>query len=389
MAPSFRPGGGGAVIRRLVWSAVAVAGVLTLLGSWLLLNYERVPVDGREPPRAEARRNPYLALERFVARMGGRVERQSDARLLDRLPPGGTVFLERNRRHLLPPERLRHLRAWVEAGGHLIAVAELPGVADPLLDGLGIVRPDKPPALPKGPRGALAVRLPEGGRPLAADAGWHVLRPGPRLPDWSAEDGSRGAQMLHYRLGRGHLTVATHLDRQLHNRRIGARDHAELLWALVSAYDPSPSPRLLVVSRLEMPGLFDWLAENAAAACLALGTLLVLALWRTVPRFGAPRPDAPPARRELREHLAAIGRYLWRSGHLAGLVQPARDHFRARLALRRPAIAALPPDAQPAALAELARRPVARVAAALGGPADTPHAFTDALRTLRDLERQL
>jgi hypothetical protein len=89
-------------------------------------------VSVREAPQAEARRNPYLALERLTVGMGGRLTRRSDARVLDQPPAGSTLFLDRRRGHLLPPERLRRLLAWVEAGGHLIAVAEAPQLADPL-----------------------------------------------------------------------------------------------------------------------------------------------------------------------------------------------------------------------------------------------------------------
>ena len=123
--------------------------------------------------------------------------------------------------------------------------------------------------------------------------------------------------------------------------------------------------------------------------CIAAAVLLGLWLWRIVPRFGSTLPEAPPARRELREHLAAIGPHQWRSGALAALLSPAREHFRSRLALRQPTIAVMPVAEQAAALAALCQRPAARIAAALDGSAETPHAFTDALRMLRNLERDL
>jgi hypothetical protein len=175
----------------------------------------------------------------------------------------------------------------------------------------------------------------------------------------------------------------------LSNRQIGEEDHAELYWSLLRRYDPSPQPQVLLLSRLQMPTLFAWLWENAWAACTGAALLLVLWLWRIIPRFGSVRPEAPAARRELREHLAAIGRYQWRSGGLAALLTAAREHFHCRLLRRQPTIAALPPTAQPAALAALSNRPAVRIAAALDGPVDSPHAFTDALRTLRNLERDL
>lgn len=365
--------------------------MLALSTGWLISHLERVPVTYREAPQAEARRNPYLALERFTARMGGQLTRRSDARIIDRLPAGGTLFLDRQRAHRLPPERLHRLLAWVEDGGYLIAVAERPGVADPLLDHFGVRHLEPPPEAPRERQHVLEVTPPGALRPLRVDARWPGLEAGGRQPDWSTGERTEGGgkQILHFNLGRGHLTIASELDSQWSNQRIGAMDHAELYWTLLSAHDRSPQPQVLLLSRLQMPTLFDWLLENAGAACIAAATLLVLWLWRIVPRFGSVQPEMPPARRELREHLAAVARYLWRSGALATLLVPTREHFRSRLALRQPGIAACSTTLQVSALAARSGLPAARIAAALDGRVETPHAFTDALRTLRDLERQL
>ena len=108
-----------------------------------------------------------------------------------------------------------------------------------------------------------------------------------------------------------------------------------------------------------------------------------------MPRFGGAQAEAPPARRELREHLAAVARHQWRSGALAVLLEPAREHFRNRLGQRQPAIAAQPAETWAAALAALSSQPVGRIAAALAGRVATANAFTDAMRTLQELERHL
>lgn len=375
--------------RRVVWTSVLMLAALTLLAVWLMLNLERVPVHSREPPQGEARRNPWLALERFTAHMGGHLMRASDARILDHLPAGGTLFLDRRRAHLLPAERVRRLLAWVEDGGYLIVVAEPPGVADPLLDSVRVRHMDLAPTPSEERPLVVQVTLPGAARPLALEPSRSVLKAGERKPAWTASQRGRGEQWLHFGVGRGQLTVASALDDHLSNRHIGERDHAELYWSLLSRYDRSPQPQVLLLSRLQMPTLREWIWENARAACIAAAVVLGLWLWRIVPRFGSTLPEAPPARRELREHLAAVGRYQWRSGALAALLLPAREHFRSRLALRQPTIAVLPTAAQAAALAALCQRPAGRIAAALDGPAETPHAFTDALRMLRNLERDL
>lgn len=375
--------------RRVVVTALLAAAVLAVFALWLSIKLERVPTRLDEPPRSEARRNPWLALERLTQRLGGRLTRLSDARLLDRLPAGGTLLLDRQRGHLLPPERLDRLFAWVEAGGYLIVVAEHAGVDDPLLDRLAVRRAGPQAPRWRRPADAVEVRLPGAAQTLRAAAGGSSLAACGRQPVWRAGRPGGGDELLHFAVGRGQVTVGSALDWQLSNWQIGKLDHAELYWSLLGRYDRSPAPQVLLLSRLQMPGLFAWLWENAWAACLAAGGLIVLWLWRVVPRFGVLRPAPPPARRELREHLAAIGRYQWRAGALATLLRPAREHFHETLRRRQPAIAALPAAAWPAALAAASRRPARRIAAALDGAADTPQDFTDALRLLRNLERDL
>ena len=43
--------------------------LLGLAAGWFYTHFEQVTVKTHAPPEAEARRNPYLALERFFARM--------------------------------------------------------------------------------------------------------------------------------------------------------------------------------------------------------------------------------------------------------------------------------------------------------------------------------
>lgn len=384
--------------RRIAWGTLAAVAFVVLLGAWFVAKFEPVPVEHWTPPGKEARRNPYLALERFMTAMGRPLARTEDAAFLDTLPAGGVLILDSHRRAHLPPARVKRLLAWVEGGGYLIVTPEPPGVDDPVLEffqvncGCRNDRAESTPA-PKArkslPPKTIAVAIPGAPHPLQADFVYGRLSAGDIPPAWRAGAPGYPDQLLHFQHGNGHVTMVTGLAWLLDNRHIGQLDHAELLWTLVETYQPGPSRPITLLAHLATPTLWEWLAESAWTAALATAVLLALWLWAIVPRFGEARPEPEAARRELGEHLAAIGRYVWRIAGLEPWLETARESFRSRLALRHPALLALPPAEQATALAELTQRPASLIAAALHQPARSPQSFTLALRTLRNLERIL
>lgn len=382
--------------RRIVWITVLSLAFLVLVAAWFVSKFEQVPVEHWTPPAKEARRNPYLALERFMTSMGRPLARAENAALLDNLPAGGILILDNHRRVHMPPERAQRLLAWVEKGGYLIVAPEPSGVEDPILDFFKVdcgcdskpagsaAKAKKPPA-PK----SIAVTIPGAARPLQVEFVYGRLNAAGSPPEWQAGAADYPAQLLHFQHGAGHVTMIQGMSWLLDNRHIGQLDHAELLWTLMEIYQPDRSRPVTLMARLSVPTLWEWLAESAWTAVFAAVALLALWLWAVVPRFGITRPEPEAARRELGEHLAAIGRYIWRVGGLDHWLGVARESFRTRLALRHPAILGLPPADQVTALAELTKRPASLIAAALHQPAGSPQSFTLALRTLRNLERIL
>jgi len=408
--------------RRTIW-IIAIALVALTLGALGFITYfEQVPVKHRSPPDAEALRNPYLALERFMQRMGRPLERHGDARLLDRLPPGGLLILDEQRSAHMTPQRVQQLLAWVQDGGRLIVAPEPSTRPDPLLQAFKLTRftrpaagsaPPKTPGDEDGdatrseresaPAGEFAefckpaakgtrlpskfsLRLPESQRTLSITLLGPGLCSGGADPEWIAGAPGIGAQLVGIRHGRGEVVFVNHLRGLLNNERIGNEDHAEMIWSLTHA---QPDGRVLFLTRLSVPRLFEWLRESAPAALFSATALLLLWLWRIVPRFGPPRPEAAPERRQLRDHLAAIGRYVWRLGGLDHWLAVTREEFLARLNLRHPAIAALPPGEQAYALAKLTGRSTTTITNALHAPAGSPASFTVAMRTLKNLEHSI
>lgn len=327
--------------REGVWTAVVVA-LAGLCAIWFFMNFERVAARERVGMSGEARRDPYLALERLSERMGLPARELRTLADLGVLPPHGVLLLPRARAELARRERDRLLE-WVARGGTLVVEAEPPRVPDPLLDALGVqrIRPEKPAA--SAPRtvapapGARALRV--------ALPATQLLRA--RHADHAAALGE-GALLVRIPYERGRATVLVDFG-PLQNDAIGRHDHAELGWQL--AQGAGDAGELLVLNRPEKLSLADWLRANAAQALAAAALLVALWLWRIAPRFGPVAPDPERARRSLLDHLRASGRFLWAVGQGARLGEAAREAALRRLQRAHPDFAALSPSERRARLA--------------------------------------
>jgi hypothetical protein len=318
--------------------ALAIVAALAVLGAaWFLSTHDRVPAKEWVGPSGEARTRQFLAAERLAERMGWEVAEVRALPALDLMPANG-VLLVPNRRQALHAGRIADIVRWVESGGHLIAEAEVPGVEDPLLDQLGVVRSRVDPS-----GKPFVVELPPRGRKLSVSMG------DPYGVDTAAR-GVRlrvGAKIVSFAYGNGTVTAASSLrfarnpSLDDHYARLGDRpapsiggeDHAALFLALLSL---APSRHLQVYFRPERLSLTGFLAQNAAPALAAGALLLALWVWSIAPRFGPVAPDAPPGRRRLLDHLRASGRYYWAKGLRSRLVVAARDAALRRLARTQP-----------------------------------------------------
>jgi hypothetical protein len=316
---------------------------LAVLGAvWFFQNWENVPVRERVPASGEARLREFLAAERFAERMGMPARELRSLADLES-PPAGAVLLLPSHRQAIDAQRATRLLAWVARGGHLVVEAELVGVSDPLLDAAGVRRDTrKPPALKP-----LSVALGERRLTVHMSSGMSLRAAG--RPVFQAGD-----QLVSVARGKGLISAATSLD-FARNPGIGAHDHAEFLWTVLTL---APAPSLQVFFRPQRLSLWGFLAEHAAPALAAAFVLLGLWLWRIVPRFGPVPTDPPPARRRLLDHLRASGRYLWAEGERLELAVVARDAALRRLARAQPDFAVASASEKASRVAALADVPI-------------------------------
>jgi hypothetical protein len=371
--------------RRVIWSAVAAVALVTLAALWFLENFERVPVKTHEDMQNEALRNPYLAAERLFSRLGRTVTRVSRPAAFDALGEGGVLILERGRQRLIDRERARRLLEWVGRGAYLIVEAELAG-DDHLLQMLDAKYDAQP--YRKSAKSCVEAVLPGSEFGYRLSSGGRGLSAGRLVPEWRVPGQGEGRDLiLHYAWGRGNVTVLGRLA-FLDNLNLGDFDHAELAWAMLRRYQPDGV--IYLATRFEHPTLWQWLAESAWMALISAAALVVLWLWSVAPRFGGMRAAPDAARRDLAQHLLAIGRSLWREGGLDYLRDVARREIAQRLTLRHPTLARRFPGERHAALARIAGLDGRKIAEALADEqTPSPETFTRAMQTLQHLEHKL
>ena len=400
--------------RKPFWWSFAALAFCTLAVTWFLVNFDRRSDVGRGSPKREAMRNPYLAAERLLRDLGYHVDVVQEAVYLERLPRKGVLILTGSRQYHLTPARTEALLDWVRSGGHVVAEAGLVGQSDPLIREFDVrFQPRKsvrtaptrdtandeddataPPAQQRAktaepPRRIVAI--PGYGRDLRMRASrGRQLYEGDIVPAWGVKGAQdkqhdQGMELLEFGLGEGAVTLINGMWR-FGNYSIESDDHAELLAALLAAHPGSG--QVLIMTRLSVPSLWEWLTDHAQASVMSALLLLAAWLWHVIPRFGVVRAEAQLERRSLIEHLRAIGRFLWRKQALGVLLAAARANLGARLALRH----ATADTSTAHGIALLARRTGVHERAihfALIGTPTSAAQFVEAFRTLQELENKL
>jgi hypothetical protein len=442
--------------RRLLWTLFVLA-VLSAVAYMALNWYEVEDTETWIGMQGEAAVNRYLALERTLNKMGAKTERVNGHEAWDRLlqaaPRGATLLLGDRRLVRMSPTRVAQIKEWVSRGGNLVVEAEMPRFDDPLLASFGIghialrmtkdgwkevperrrqgvkkpdaeddtdinIDPETFENMPEGSELSRAIRevllRKQYARIVLVDgAGFDLehrptrnLRPRDTLPQdafVSRDDaGPRVIQLAH---GAGRVTAFSEFD-FLAQREIGERDHAELIWHVVStqnagqnaapiatqptenAVSPS-SPRVFLALRETGGGLMLWLAQHAWMAVIAFVVLLLFWIARVVRRFGPLAVPAPLDRRSLGEHFRAVGRFLASENAWAALAEAARERFLKRLYRERPGLSRADRQTLLESLEKLSGLGIARIQRSLEGSVKDKRTFTDVVRALKALEQAL
>jgi hypothetical protein len=315
----------------LIWLlilAIAVSGVAWWYANWeLRTESEEIGFQGR------ARSNPWLAAERLLERSGVKVKEVNMPSDLLTLPENGIVILPKNR-HALTPAARESILTWLELGSFLIVEAEDVLQPDPLLDRLDVSRTmydedgNSTRAFRKFDLGKskYTAQIDDDAEALALE-----LQSALTLDsdDFLAKiEGERGAAGILIEYGAGRAMILNDLQ-WMSRDAIRDYQHADFLWQL-ARLDP-PASEVVLYNSPQSLSLIHWLREHAWAAVAGTALVLMLWLWRSLPRFGPIAPDPQRARRRLLDHLRASGRFLWANGGAQTLLDAARDAVLKRL----------------------------------------------------------
>jgi hypothetical protein len=376
-----------AVIKRVNKSYLYVlAGVLLSVLAYVYFErqFERVPRWIETGLRGEAARNPLLAAERLLSRLGGSAQNLRHLPLTS-LPLGAhdslLIWQEKN---TLAPILNERLHAWVRAGGHLLVSAHTPlldTTGESLLQSLGVALEFHPDSRREDKSIAWGEQI------LQVDFNPNYALHSVRVDAQTLVAAADGAHVLHFPLGQGRVTVFSDLL-FLDNKHIGTYDHAQFLWEILHFSAP-PGKMWLLLPNTQSPSLWALLWQNAWAFIVSLILIGVAALWTGALHFGPRLPPPAQARRRILEHLDASGRFFWQQQQHRYLYAAALRALHERLRVRRPDWLDLPSPQLHARLATLSALPLAQITDALPPPENSANTLSNSvfLRRIQTLEK--
>jgi hypothetical protein len=293
--------------------------VISALGwLWFQDNFERRTRVERTAMGKEARRNPLLAAEMFLARLGVEVESRSGREYLGHPPEGRGLLFIRDLGPPMPRASVESLLKWVEAGGHLVVTPSdqlNAGGAHPLLRQFRITLVQQDQFADD--IGMTEIVLPDKDETLQIDFN--------RDNRFEFEDDA-GAPIplianpyyMVFTRGKGQVTFITDSD-VFTNLEISKFDHARLM-----AHFVPEQGRAWLLYSAQMPSLLTLIWYRAPYLVLTLIPLIFLIIWRMTLRSGPKLELQDPSRRDLLEHLQASAEFAWYYDLKSGLMEGAR-----------------------------------------------------------------
>jgi hypothetical protein len=291
---------------------------------WFINNFEYVSEQVRGDMGTEARRNPLLAAERYLSRLGISTNSQTGRQLLIEPPMQSGLLLVRDLGPPLPQSRVNILLAWVEQGGTLVvtpgsAIEE--GIGHPLLEQFSVIV-ESDEFFETQEVGSVILPWSEVRLQIDFDANKGFSVDSEDAFYASPNDGF--AHLLRFSWGKGSVIFLSDND-FLTNDRIDDKDHALLL-----AYLAGDADRAWLLYDSQMPSLISFIWRHAPYLVISLALFGIVAVRRLQYTTGPLLRPHMTKHRDLLEHLQASADFAWRYNPSVGLLEAARKEVEKR-----------------------------------------------------------
>ena len=421
--------------RSTILAVSVVAVVTTVLVGGFFFTHKRVEKEVQVPASGEARKNPYLALERLLVAEGLTARTVKNVEVpSDELPADGwgEIIILADSSREISPEQANRWAHWVNSGGHLILPAPV-GIDDakaaPLLSRFEF-HYEAPPKEEEEEGKADDSKLPENGEAsseeaIAQESGAEQPAPdeavpadqdGPRtvepvyqveIPaidkppplrwnspgmDWEAEDIGGRVVARSRAMNTGRVTLVREAG-IFENGELGNGEHASLIWDII-ALSARPENTTLEAVIVPYGARQSWMAYVLGYTWpmfVVLLVILALSIQNGSNRFGPLLPQPPRERRSRLEHIEAMGRFLWQHGSTAHLLEATQEALVDAVAHRRPSVRTVRPADKHTIVAEELDIDVREARRLLQPPSATgdPKSFTGRILTMETYRRKL
>ena len=320
----------------------------------------------------EARLNPFLAAEHYLAQIGYDVQSDDNAGILNDLSAVSTLLI--SQAEIVRSEsRSKLLEAWLLQGGHLIVEAPeasrleqhvllAPYAISRIKPATNELKTDGPNHPPVNELAAIIEQASDSTSLIPPEQLTQILFEDTSEPvtvhfspdfilDYQAEQqasdasanehlplyqagSDTGVHFIQFQVGEGLLTIIS--DSGIwHSKRIDQFDHAYLLHAL-SSRRGGDEQMVRIVRGTQMPPLTTMVWQAAPELVIATGALLMAWLVYRSRRFGAVQEPDFSRRRAISEHIRAAADFLWRHQRYAALLEPLQQEIAKKAHQRYP-----------------------------------------------------
>lgn len=377
---------------KTVLISLLVLGIAAGAVGLFLLYFEPVKEQITSGYSLAARRDPFLAAERFLEKLDYNVTASRDRKELDKaLDSDDYSVIITSYSHLFEkPQRREKLLNWIKRGGHLILEVRTNDTTDdvamdrPFLQQFGLTPTSKNPLFEDYDDIQTGVQIYQNGTVFQTSfLPRHALQV--KNDEATVKSGDKnGTHLAEFNMGEGIFTALSDME-IWRNRKIGDLDHAALL-AEVLGKDPG---RIWLLYYISVPSLFDILWRDAKWVVISSFAFLIFYLWSLNNRFGPFITYIKRQRRSLLEHITAAGLFDWRFNQGATLLEGVRGDLIQHIESRHPSWDKKSTSEKLAWLCEKTKLPEPQIDHALHGDCHNHMTFLHAISTLQTLRKLL